>query len=93
MLRARIETREFILEDGELSEYRVCYIYKNKDSIESDIIQFKDRGQKNLGRVFGERIYENLPKDYDLSIYDYLLPVPSTRSLRLFLNAVTIQRV
>ena len=80
MLRARIETREIILESGELSEYRVRYIYINKDSIKNDIIQFKDHGQKNLGRVFGECIYENLPKNYDLSIYDYLLPVPSKPS-------------
>lgn len=67
-----------------LEHRKVKYSVRSADEysgrLKEDIHQFKFHGQKDLGRVFGERIYENLPKDCDLSDYDYLLPVPSKPS-------------
>ena len=61
-------------------EYRLCVVGEYRDKFRQEIIQFKYCGQKHLGRVFGERIYQKLPKDYDLSNYDCLLPIPSRPS-------------
>ena len=59
------------------------YVYsagEYKGKLKDNIHQFKFHGQKDLGRVFGERIYENLPEDFDFSDYDCLLPIPSKPS-------------
>lgn len=60
--------------------YNVCFAAAYRGTLTENIIQFKFDGQKHLGHVFAERIYENLLKDEDLSVYDYLLPVPSKPS-------------
>ena len=72
--------RQCRLENGKVFKYNVCSVGEYRDELKKEIYQFKFKRQKHLGCVFGERIYENLPKDYDLSNYDYLLPVPSKPS-------------
>ena len=59
------------------------YVYsagEYKGKLKENIHQFKFHRQKDLGRVLGERIYENLPENFDFSDYDCLLPIPSKPS-------------
>ena len=80
MSRSTIYVREVSLEHNKVVEYSVCAVDEYKGELKTNIHRFKFRKQKDLGRSFGEHIYKNLPKDYDLSDYDYLLPVPSKPS-------------
>ena len=61
-------------------KYSIRFAGKYSGMLKEDIRQFKFHGRKDLGRVFGKHIYENLPENYDFSDYDYLLPVPSKSS-------------
>ena len=79
MSESRIYTQRVDVGPYEFFEYKVGYI--NKYAVVFDSIQkFKYEGNKNLGRDFGELMFKELPEGYDLSGYDYLLPVPSTPS-------------
>ena len=79
MSESRIYTQRVDVGPYEFFEYKVGYI--NKYAVVSDSIhKFKYEGNKNLGRDFGELMFKELPEGYDLSDYDYLLPVPSTPS-------------
>ena len=60
----------------EFIEYKVGYINKY-EIVYDNIHKFKYEGNKKLGHDFGELMYNEMPEDYDLSYYDYLLPVPS----------------
>ena len=75
-----ITIREVSLEHNKVVKYRLHYSGEYKDDLKTNIYRFKFGKQKDLGHSFGEHIYKNLPKDYDLSDYDYLLPVPSKPS-------------
>ena len=61
-------------------DYRVHFTTEYRDPLRQQIIRFKYNGRWQLGCPFGELIYKNLPEDYDLSDYDYLLPIPSKPS-------------
>ena len=61
-------------------QYSVRSAGEYSGTLIENIHQFKFHGQKGLGRAFGERIYENLPEDYDFNGYDCLLPIPSKPS-------------
>lgn len=76
----RYHVRRARLEHHEDVEYRVRFAGEYSGTLKQEILQFKFEGQKDLGQAFGERIYENLQKAYDLSDYDYLLPIPSRPS-------------
>lgn len=76
MLKSSIEFRR-----DKVVEYGVCYVCKYEGRLAQDIRRFKFKGEQDLGRTFGERIYRKLPQGYDLSSdYDYLLPIPSRPS-------------
>lgn len=80
MPKSTLYIREVSLEHNKVVKYRVHYSGEYKGELKTNIHRFKFRKQKDLGCYFGEHIYKNLPKDYDLSNYDYLLPVPSKPS-------------
>ena len=80
MLAPTIYQRRIRSEHHGLVEYRLYFAGVYSGSLRDDIIQFKFHGRRDLGHHFGEYIHKNLPKDYDLNDYDYLLPVPSKPS-------------
>ena len=81
MLEPIIYIRKVSLGHNEVVQYSVCAAGEYIGDFKDEIRQFKYYGERNLGSVFGERIYENLPKNYyDLSDYDFLLPIPSSPS-------------
>ena len=80
MLEPKIYQRKTGSEHHGLVEYRLYFAGVYSGSLRDGIIQFKFHRQRNLGPHFGEYIHKNLPKDYDLNDYDYLLPVPSKPS-------------
>ena len=83
MLELAIYIRNVTLEDHRVVKYKMFSVYAYIGALEGRIHKFKYEGHKDLGRDFGEHIYENLPKNYDLydlSDYDCLLPIPSKPS-------------
>ncbi len=80
MLAPTIYQRRIRLEHHGLVEYRLYFAGVYSGDLRDDIIQFKFHGRRDLGQHFGEYIHKNLPEDYDLNDYDYLLPVPSKPS-------------
>ncbi|MCY3723284.1 MAG: phosphoribosyltransferase family protein [Candidatus Poribacteria bacterium] len=75
-----VYTREVEIESDWVVEYEVYCAGKYESTLRDDIIGFKYKGQRHLGRIFGEYIYKNLPEACDLSVYNYLLPIPSKPS-------------
>lgn len=78
--KSEIYVRKVSLEQHKVVEYRVRSVGEYGGLFRRNIIDFKYEGRKDLGPVFGERIYESLPEDYDFSDYDCLLPIPSKPS-------------
>lgn len=80
MQESTVYTRKVETELGEVVEYRLYCADKYRDTLRRNIIQFKYKGNRYLGRILGEHIYTNLPAACNLSDYDYLLPIPSKPS-------------
>lgn len=85
-LETCIKPETYLKKDSKGGSYALYSVGEFRDALEKDIYAFKSEfdGCKDLGRIFGEYIYGCIYKDqlvyFELSLYDYLLPIPSRPS-------------